>query len=102
MFYLDPLLFKKHPKRYLDLICREGHYRQTTGYWSNFVRGMADYNVEPPLYSLFERLRLTDPGWWSAVQDGTNMTNFCLDRDDIAALDILLQRLGMPAFQSRA
>jgi glycosyltransferase involved in cell wall biosynthesis len=97
MFCLDPLLFNKHPHRYIDLIYREGHYRQTTGYWSNFARGITEYGIEPPLHLLFNGLRIADPAWWSAVHDGTNKTSYPYDADDIAALNVLLQRVTQKA-----
>ena len=94
MFGLDPVLFKKHPQRYLDLLWREGHYRKTLGFWSNFAHGVAQHEIAPDLLLvLFNHLSLADPEWWCAVQDGANLSNSCLDADDIAALNILWQRV---------
>ena len=87
MFSADPLLFDKHPQRYGDLICREGHYRNMPGFWFHFARGLAEYKVEPPLLRLFDQLGRYDPEWWSAVQDGTDMTRHGLNADDVAALN---------------
>jgi glycosyltransferase involved in cell wall biosynthesis/GT2 family glycosyltransferase len=97
MFCADVLLFAKHPHRYIDLIYREGHYRQTTGYWSNFARGITEYGIEPPLHLLFNGLSIADPAWWSAVHDGTIKTSYPYDADDIAALNVLLQRVTQKA-----
>jgi glycosyltransferase involved in cell wall biosynthesis len=92
MFCLDPLLFNKHPRRYIDLIYREGHYRQTRGYWSNFARGIVEFGIHPPLQLLFDRLRVVDPEWWSAVQDARKQTSDPYDSGDVAALNYLLKQ----------
>ena len=49
-FAKDALLLKKHPERYRELFFREGHWRWTTGFWPNFLRGVEQYGVELPSY----------------------------------------------------
>jgi glycosyltransferase involved in cell wall biosynthesis/GT2 family glycosyltransferase len=51
-FTKDALLLKKHPERYRELFMREGHWRETTGFWPNFLRGVEQYDVELPDYIL--------------------------------------------------
>ncbi len=92
LFSLDPLLLEKHPQRYVYLICREAHYRNTPGYWSNFLRGMREYQVELPIPMLFGKLSAADPDWWSAVMSGTCAGKFGLNEDDLTALYLLLEQ----------
>jgi GT2 family glycosyltransferase len=51
-FVHDPLLFHKHPERYVQLLKAEKHYAQTPGFWEHFMRGMLRYKVEIPIEDL--------------------------------------------------
>ncbi|WP_250628524.1 glycosyltransferase [Pinirhizobacter soli] len=54
-FEKDAILYKKHPARYMTIFHAEGHWHQTEGFWSNFERGAAKYNVD--ITPLLERFR---------------------------------------------
>lgn len=45
-FEKDALLFKKHPDRYKELFCAEGHWQSTPSFWVHFLRGHEKYDVE--------------------------------------------------------
>jgi GT2 family glycosyltransferase len=45
-FVHDPMLFHKHPERYIQLLKAEKHYARTPGFWEHFMRGMVRYRVE--------------------------------------------------------
>jgi glycosyltransferase involved in cell wall biosynthesis len=47
-FEKDALLLKKHPEKYRQLFVMEGHYWQTSGFWSNLQRGLELYGVATP------------------------------------------------------
>ncbi|HXH11560.1 MAG TPA: glycosyltransferase [Alphaproteobacteria bacterium] len=51
-FEYDPLLFQKHPKRYLQLLKTEAHYARAPGFWEHFMRGMLKHKVEIPVEDL--------------------------------------------------
>jgi SAM-dependent methyltransferase len=51
-FVHDPLLFHKHPERYVRLLKAEKHYARTPGFWEHFMRGMVRYKVEIPVEDL--------------------------------------------------
>jgi glycosyltransferase involved in cell wall biosynthesis/GT2 family glycosyltransferase len=51
-FVQDPLLFHKHPERYMQLFKAERHYALTPGFWQHFMRGMVRYKVEIPVEDL--------------------------------------------------
>jgi FkbM family methyltransferase len=51
-FAYDPLLFSKHPARYVQLLRREGHHTQTPGFWEHFMRGMVKHRLELPIEDL--------------------------------------------------
>src|SRR5919108_2795226 len=51
-FVHDPLLFHKHPERYVQLLKAEKHYARTPGFWEHFMRGMVRYKVEIPVEDL--------------------------------------------------
>ena len=53
-FEYDPLLFQKHPERYLQLLRFEGHYARTPGFWEHFMRGMVRHRLDIPVKSLRE------------------------------------------------
>ena len=89
MFSADPLLFAKHPQRYIELLSREGHYRNMPGFWSNFARGLEEQRLEPPLERLFHQLSVADPEWWAAVQNGNGSVGR-LSAEDLIALRGLL------------
>lgn len=55
-FVHDPLLFKKHPNKFIDLFILEGHYKKTDGYWHYFLEGINKHGVPDMLY-----LITTDP-----------------------------------------
>ena len=48
-FVQDPLLFYKHPERYVQLLKAEKHYANTTGFWEYFIEGMGRHKVPIPL-----------------------------------------------------
>lgn len=52
-FVHDPLLFSKHPNKYIELFIAEGHYKKTKGFWEYFIKGMERHGV-----SIFEIERL--------------------------------------------
>jgi glycosyltransferase involved in cell wall biosynthesis len=49
-FEKDALLLRKHPERYRDLFFAEAHWKNTPGFWPNFLLGIAKYKVELPEY----------------------------------------------------
>jgi glycosyltransferase involved in cell wall biosynthesis len=51
-FEKDPLLFEKHPRRYLDLFVAEGNYLKIDGFWAAFERGIERYGlrIEPTAF----------------------------------------------------
>jgi FkbM family methyltransferase len=51
-FEYDPILFQKHPERYLQLLRAEGHYIQTPGFWEHFMRGMVRHRLDLPVEEL--------------------------------------------------
>ena len=89
MFRLDPLLLERHPNRYIQLLCMEGHYRNKPGFWSHFARGLRESGADAPVGRLLQFLRVHDPEWWSQVTKnegrGKQMTP-----EDLAAIQSLL------------
>lgn len=62
-FEKDALLLKKHPERYKELFLREGHWKNTAGFWENFLIGMKKYHVElPEFYEAFHKRISTGEG----------------------------------------
>lgn len=59
-FEKDALLLKKHPVRYRELFLREGHWRNTPGFWENFIRGASKYGVDLSEYGFLKKFGLTD------------------------------------------
>jgi FkbM family methyltransferase len=53
-FEYDPILFEKHPERYLQLLRGEGHYARTPGFWEHFMRGMVRHRLDIPVEELRE------------------------------------------------
>ena len=53
-FEYDPILFQKHPERYLQLLRAEGHYARTPGFWEHFMRGMVRHRLDIPVEELRE------------------------------------------------
>ena len=53
-FEYDPILFQKHPERYLQLLKGEGHYARTPGFWEHFMRGMVRHRLDVPVEELRE------------------------------------------------
>ena len=53
-FEYDPLLFQKHPERYLRLLRSEGHYARTPGFWEHFMRGIVRHRLDIPVEHLRE------------------------------------------------
>jgi FkbM family methyltransferase len=53
-FAYDPLLFYKHPARYVQLLRGEGHYTRTPGFWEHFMRGMVKHRLDIPIEDLRE------------------------------------------------
>ena len=51
-FEYDPILFQKHPDRYLQLLNGEKHYEQTPGFWEHFMRGMLRHGIDVPVEHL--------------------------------------------------
>lgn len=49
-FEKDALLLKKHPEKYRELFLAEAHYANTQGFWENFRRGLAVYDVNEPAW----------------------------------------------------
>ena len=88
MFCSDAILFAGHPQKYVDLLCREGHYCNTTGFWRHFVRGLSEYQVRCPIDELLRGLQERDPGWWRAVTLGGEGRP--MDADDLTALQSLI------------
>jgi glycosyltransferase involved in cell wall biosynthesis len=91
MFSVDPILFERHPRRYIDLACREGHYRNMIGFWQHFVRGLTEYESHPPVHELLRRLRDYDPDWWRSVSGmAADSDGQGLDARDLTALRSLM------------
>jgi glycosyltransferase involved in cell wall biosynthesis len=53
-FANDPLLFHKHPERYVQLLRAEGHHVRTPGFWEHFMRGMVKHRLDFPVEDLRE------------------------------------------------
>ena len=51
-FAYDPVLFHKHPERYVQLLKGEEHYTRTAGFWEHFMRGMVKYKLDLPVEEL--------------------------------------------------
>lgn len=51
-FKNDPLLFSKHPEKYLRLIKAEGHYRNNTNFWRMFREGCKRISGPVPIHYL--------------------------------------------------
>ena len=51
-FVQDPLLFAKHPDRYVDLLRAEGNHLKNPVFWEHFMRGMVRHRVRLPLPKL--------------------------------------------------
>lgn len=57
-FVHDPLLFKKHPDKYIDLFVKEGHYKKTDGYWHYFLEGIERHGLPDKLSLLTTDTRI--------------------------------------------
>lgn len=68
-FVHDPLLFHKHPERYLQLLKAEGHYANMSGFWEYFMRGIERHKVPVPLDRL-ERFASSEQ--WLMLEEMTN------------------------------
>jgi FkbM family methyltransferase len=53
-FEYDPILFQKHPERYLQLLRAERHYARTPGFWEHFMRGVVRHRLDIPVEELGE------------------------------------------------
>jgi len=51
-FINDPLLFSKHPEKYIRLIKAEGHYRNNPNFWKMFREGCKRISGSLPLHYL--------------------------------------------------
>lgn len=51
-FAYDPVLFHKHPERYVQLLRGEEHYAKTPGFWEHFMRGMLKHSLDVPVEEL--------------------------------------------------
>jgi FkbM family methyltransferase len=51
-FAYDPVLFHKHPERYVQLLRGEEHYAKTPGFWEHFMRGMLKHGLDVPVEEL--------------------------------------------------
>lgn len=68
-FVHDPLLFHKHPERYLQLLKAEGHYANMSGFWEYFMGGIKRHKVPAP----FDKLeRFVSPEQWLMLEEMTN------------------------------
>jgi hypothetical protein len=93
MFRLDPLLLARHPHKYVQLLCRERHYRYEPGFWHHFARGLGESGVDAPVGQLLQQLRVHDPEWWSLViSANTRQTDSSMTPEDIVALQSLLAK----------
>lgn len=90
MFAYDGLLFAKHPRRYLQLLIREAHYRNAAGFWTHFVRGLNEFKVQVSLKPLLEHLRHLDPQWWAAIAFEPRTRPNGMTEQDMASLCSLL------------
>jgi len=52
LFEKDALLLKKHPKKYMELFLLEKHWKNTAGFWENFLRGAIKYGIDPDDYDV--------------------------------------------------
>jgi GT2 family glycosyltransferase/2-polyprenyl-3-methyl-5-hydroxy-6-metoxy-1,4-benzoquinol methylase len=52
LFEKDALLLKKHPKKYMELFLLENHWKNTEGFWDNFLRGAKKYGIDPNDYDV--------------------------------------------------
>jgi len=57
-FVHDPLLFKKHPQKYIDLFVKEGHYKKTGGFWHYFLEGIDRHGVPDMLHLITTDTRI--------------------------------------------
>lgn len=91
MFSVDPILFERHPRKYIDLLCREGHYRNMIGFWQHFARGLSEYESHAPVHELLRGLRDYDPDWWRSVSGmAADSDSQGLDARDLTALRSLM------------
>ena len=95
MFVYDPLLFSKHPRRYMDLLFCEGHYKRTPGYWTYFLEGIKRHEVEPPTDRLLDELQKHDFGWWqqvsTSIRGNQGNGDEAMAESDLAALKMLIE-----------
>jgi hypothetical protein len=93
MFSVDPLLFSEDPERYTHLLYREGHYRNTVGFWQHFARGVEEHGLNLPIHDLLSRLRQWDPEWWRSLSNSQPAA--AANPLDWAALQSLIQASGI-------
>jgi glycosyltransferase involved in cell wall biosynthesis/2-polyprenyl-3-methyl-5-hydroxy-6-metoxy-1,4-benzoquinol methylase len=55
-FQKDALLLKKHPKKYMELFIKENHWKETEGFWDNFLIGAHKYNIDINNYEIVKFL----------------------------------------------
>lgn len=101
MFGVDPILFERHPDKYIALLRMEGHYRYMPGFWHHFVRGLRQSDLRPPIPKLLEQLRVHDPEWWTLVARSNNSSSGTMTPEDLAAIRSLLAEYGMSASQEQ-
>lgn len=95
MFACDALLFAKHPRRYPELLLREGHHRNTAGFWTHFVNGLAEFKLNPPVGPLLNYLRDADPQWWAGISfERRNRAKAMTDQDLASLCRLLALNLG--------
>lgn len=88
LFSVDPMLFASDPERYIHLVFREKHYRNTPGFWQHFARGIEEHQLDVPVQDLFARLRQWDPAWWDSLAQPDASKG--ADPLDMAALQSLI------------
>ena len=58
-FEKDALLLKKHPQKYMELFLLENHWRNTPGFWENFIEGAKKYHIDLNSYEIMEYSRVS-------------------------------------------
>lgn len=53
-FEKDVLLLKKHPQKYMELFLLENHWRNTPGFWENFIEGAKKYGIDISRYEIIK------------------------------------------------
>lgn len=76
-FEKDALLLQKHPQKYMELFIKENHWKETEGFWENFLRGAQKYNIDLKNYDIANYL----PGEFSMNQTRLSKNKNIMDNN---------------------